>query len=134
LSVKCDGNTGYAMETPSTTYLKGLIFLAPALVFWLVVSTKCFPVVTTIWQNSHPTGASAGQSFLSFSTFLVQYGFAILGAVLALLVSFELFSGAWPRYRRRAVDVAVWLTNFAVIAGVAALLTFSLIEFPRLLK
>jgi hypothetical protein len=51
-----------------------------------------------------------------------------------ILLLLELFSRAWVSYRRGLVGAVVWLTNFTVIGGLVALLTLTLIEFPRFLK
>lgn len=115
------------------TYLKAVLFLLPALIFWVAVSTKCVPILVTIWQNSEPHGGST-QPFWNFSMFVVRYGFSILAAVIVMFLILELSSRAWAHYRQSVVCGVVWLLNLSVISGLAALFTLTLIEFPRLLK
>lgn len=121
------------LEPPWKTYLKGVVFLLPAVILWEAVSVKCVPILVNIWENSEPYKGSA-EVFWNFSMFFVRYGFSILAAMIVVFVLFELFSRAWTHYRRSVVGGVVWLLNFIVICGLAALFTLTLIVFPGLLK
>jgi len=122
-----------SVEPRWKTYLKGAVFLLPALIFWEVVCFKCVPILVTIVQNS---GSHLGRAegFWNFSMFIVRHGFSILAAIIVVFAIFELFSRAGKRYRRSAVGGVVWLLNSIVICGLASLFTVTLIVFPNLLK
>ena len=126
-------NTNTSLEPRQKTYLKAALFLLPALVFWEAVRAKCVPILANMWQHSEPHSDTA-ERFWNLSSFLVNYGFQVLALFLGIFLLLELFSRAWAPYRRGAVGAVVWLTNFTVIGGLAALLTLTLIEFPRFLK
>jgi len=75
------------MSSPSTknvdvelrwkTYLKGVVFLLPALILWEAVSLKCVPILVNIWRNSGHHRENA-ENFWNFSMFFVHYGFQFL--------------------------------------------------------
>ena len=115
------------------TYLKGAVFLLPALILWEAVSLKCVPILVNIWRNSGHYRENA-ESFWNFSIFFVHYGFSILAAIIVVFGLFELFSRSWTQNRQRVVGGVVWLLNFVVICGLASLFTLTLIVFPSLRK
>lgn len=128
------------MNTPSAdveprwrTYLKGVVFLLPALILWEAVNLKCVPILVNIWRNSgHYRGSAEG--WWNFCMFFVRHGFSILATIAVAFVVFELFGRAWTHYRRSVVGGVVWSLNFIVICGLAALFTLTLVVFPSLLK
>jgi ABC-type amino acid transport system permease subunit len=103
------------------TYIAGAIFSVPALFFWGVAVVLILPKVKTVLSASGHDASDVG--WLSGNPlFLVAYGRFILIPILTLLVSLELFSRQWPRYRRAGVGLLVWLLNVAVLYGLTLLL------------
>jgi hypothetical protein len=111
------------------TYSSALIFLLPAMLLWEVVRAKCVPILISIVQNLGTNKGSA-EPFWKFSMFLVDYGWSICLAVVVMCCLLELTSQGWARYRRNGVGGLVWVLNCAVISGLAALFTLTLIVFP----
>jgi hypothetical protein len=112
------------------TYVRGMALLTPALIVWGMIRAKCVPILVEMCKNS---GHSQG-GFWDFSMFLVQFGFLFFSAVVVCFILFELFIPAWRPYRRLGVTSFVWLVNFCIIIGLAALFTSSMILLPHLLK
>ena len=126
-------SSGAIVEPSWKTYLKAVGFLFPTLILWEAVCFKGVPILVNILQNS---GSRLGRAegFWSFSMFFVDNGFAIVAAIIATFVFFELFSRTWKPYRQVAVGVVVWVLNSIVICSLVSLFTVTLIVFPSLVK
>jgi hypothetical protein len=121
LAGECDGRL--------SNYLRALLFLLPPVAIWLLVQTKCVPILLAVAENQGLRSGSAAP-LLSFSLFVAQYGLLILTILVLGLSSLEFSVAAFADHRRLVVGSLVWLVNGIVLCGLAALFTAAMITLP----
>ncbi len=129
-------NTTIAIKTHEAkkkTYIRAAIFLFPALVIWVAISTKCVPIFEHLWFQTGPHSPNA-ELLGVIPMFLVKYGPVILGGMVLSLVVLEKLNQGWDRHRRAVIATLVWGVNCVVLFGLAAFFTLAMIAFPSLVK
>src|SRR5437667_3385967 len=115
------------------TYLKGGIFILPALLFWTFAHIFIFPKLQQIWRDAGfeaPTIQSIVRASNSFS----EHGPLICAAVILVLILLEWRNRTWPRYRRVSVGTVAFLLNSAVLFVLTTMLASALLAAPALMQ
>jgi hypothetical protein len=126
-----DTSSNSAIDPGWATYLKGTVFVTPAMFLWVIAVIFVMPRVAWIchqagWSLFGFDGAPA--AFRDFATigsamvFLTAHGVPVAGIVILTLILLEWRASGWPRYRRAAVGAAVFVINFAVIVSITLML------------
>jgi phosphoglycerol transferase MdoB-like AlkP superfamily enzyme len=102
------------------TYIKGVAFLAPAVLCWVFGLIVPYPKVIEMWQRAGPKGAGA-QRVMDTLLWLAHNSLTALEVVIIALILFELFFRRWARYRPAVVSVTVFLLNTAILVGLTAM-------------
>jgi heme/copper-type cytochrome/quinol oxidase subunit 3 len=126
-----------AREPGWATYVKGAVFLIPAVSLWAVSAVFLFPKVQQLCRDARlPDSGGEDLELISAimqrSYHLLEYGLWIAVAVVAALIVLEWRSKRWPRYRRAAVGTTVFLLNSAVLLLITVTLTIALLAAPAL--
>lgn len=115
------------LDSRWTTYLRSVVFLAPALCLWILASIFVTPQLNLIWMKSGGQVSDLNSlgnllhlnlSFMNLFKDNLLYFFAF--AIVAL-VFLENRSRRWPRYRRAVIGSGVFLLNFIVLLSFAIL-------------
>jgi hypothetical protein len=115
------------------TYGKAAVFLAPALLLWLFVITKCLPVYAAMIQHSGATLESAGGAWPMLNL-LARNGTTLLVVVLLGVYLLEKFSSTWRVRRDALVTFLIWIVNAGVLTTLGAVIVSAAIAFPHLLN
>ena len=126
------------LEPGWATYGRGVVFLGPALSLWAFSAVFLFPKVQQICRDAGLPDAGGENvkltaSIMRGSYHLLEYGVWIAVAFVGALVLLEWRSNRWPRYRRGAVGITVFLLNSAVLLLITVTLTMALLAAPALL-
>lgn len=122
------------LEPVWATYLKSAAFVLPAAFLWLFVAVFVFPKFNEVVSQSGIRAAMPGflRSGWDLALFLTHYLFDLC-VVLALAIALlEWRSDRWPRYRRAAFGVGVFLLNSAVLIAITAMVVLALVAAPAL--
>lgn len=117
-------------ESRWLTYLKAVLFTAPAVAAW---GFACVFLVPKAVEIAHMSGLETSKFGWSWPTtfFFVHWGRTLL---VTMLIALALMEFARPRWwhRRVALGVSVWLTNAIVFFGLITLLIVVLMAAPSL--
>ncbi len=111
------------------TYLKAGIFITPAVSLWLAAVIFALPKVREVC-------GAAGLELLKSTEAMIgltAHGGLACAAFLAPLIALEWRSSRWPRYRRAAAGVAVFLLNTAVLVGISTMIVSATVAADVLL-
>jgi hypothetical protein len=135
--------TNSNLEPRWATYARAGTFVFPAAFLWLFTVVFVLPKVNEICQSAgitvfNFTGAPAvfessaivGQAMI----FLTNHGFLISVALIMGIVLLERYFQSWPRYRRLALNVGVFLLNAAVLLSLTLMIVSVLVAAPHLMK
>jgi hypothetical protein len=123
--------TNSNIESRWATYARAGAFIFPAAFLWLFTCVFVLPKVNEICQAAGATvfanapavftaSAKVGQAMI----FLTHHGFFISIAAILGLVLLERYVQSWPRYRRLAVSLGVFLLNAAVLLSLVLMLVW----------
>lgn len=119
-------NTSYSntnFEPRWATYLKSAGFVLPAITLWTLMVVFVVPKLREVCM--HAGVALPGVYNLVFG--VMQHGLLIGIALAAALVFLEWRSDRWPRYRRTAFGVSVFLLNAAVLLLISFMVVYAVI-------
>jgi hypothetical protein len=113
------------IEPRWATYLKAVVFAGPALCLYILLFIFVLPKLKELCYQDH------GRAFPSFFTLALDLTdfvrlnlLKISAAILVILGCLEWRSAKWPRYRRAAIGMGIFILNSAVLItiGMAVLI------------
>jgi hypothetical protein len=131
------------MKTPNTniepgwaTYLKTTAFLLPALFLWTLTAVFVVPKLQQICLDAGLESSPAWnftRSNIGTTLFFREHGLLIAAIALLSLILLEWRSSFWPRYRRAAMGVGVFLLNSLVLVSIFLMIITAILAAPALL-
>jgi hypothetical protein len=128
------------LEARWATYVKAVAFIFPAAFLWLFTVVFVLPKVNQLCQAAGTrvfdfTNAPAifrgsgviGQAMI----FLTSHGLLIGGTVILAFVLLERYFRQWPRYRRQAIGLGVFLLNAVVLLSLALMIVSMVVAAPN---
>jgi hypothetical protein len=115
--------TNTNLEPRWATYLKSAGFILPAVTLWTAMVVFVVPKLREVCI--HAGVVLPGVYGLVF--FLMQHGALICAALAAGLIFLEWRSDRWPRYRRAAFGVGVFVFNAVVLALISSMVVYAVI-------
>ncbi len=116
-------NTSHTnLEPRWATYLKAATFLAPAVCIWTLAVVFVVPKLqqicvdadlqadTAVWNLTH--------SNITMMVLFREHGVGIIGLTILALAVLEWRAQGWPRYRRAAVGIGIFLLNSVVLVSI----------------
>ena len=125
-------------EPAWATYLKATTFLMPAIFLATVSAIFVVPKLQQICRDAGLPTATAGTFWnLIFSSIqmmltLSNYGVAIAGGTIVLLLVLEFRFAQWPRYRRAAVGCGAFVLNSLVLFALFMMFLAAIVAAPGL--
>ena len=122
------GNVPAAVCSATVSNVAG-IFITPAVSLWLAAVIFALPKVREVC-------GAAGLELLKSTEAMIgltAHGGLACAAFLAPLIALEWRSSRWPRYRRAAAGVAVFLLNTAVLVGISTMIVSATVAADVLL-
>ena len=125
-------------EPAWATYLKATTFLMPAIFLATVSAIFVVPKLQQICRDAGLPTATAGTFWnLIFSSIqmmltLSNYGVAIAGGIIVLLLVLEFRFAQWPRYRRAAVGCGAFVLNSLVLLAFFMMFLAAIVAAPGL--
>ena len=126
------------IEPRWATYFKATAFLAPAALLWIFSAIFLLPKLNQICQTAGTTAFDFSETapaiFKAFAmigqlmVFLTAHWILFSCMVILVFILLEWRSDRWPRYRRAAVGVGIFLFNFAVLLSITLMVTSALIH------
>jgi hypothetical protein len=126
------------IEPAWATYLKATTFLIPAIFLATVSAIFVVPKLQQICRDAGLPTATAGTFWnLIFSSIqmmltLSNYGIAIAGGTIVLLLLLEWRFAQWPRYRRAAVGCGAFVLNSLVLFAFFMMFLAAIVAAPGL--
>ncbi len=134
--------TNSNIEPRWATYAKAGTFLFPTVFLWLLTVVFVLPKAneicsvagTTVFNFAQPVPAilrvwaTTGQTLV----FLTSHGFLIGGAIVLAFILLERYFSQWPRYRRTAIGIVVFLLNAVVLLSLTLMIISILDAAPAL--
>src|SRR6185295_17706549 len=111
------------IEPRWATYVKGMVFLAPAAAISAFTMIFVFPKLQQLCQEA----GVAIPAVYQFASFLRQYNVLIGGALLLALYLLESRSTFWPKYCRVSVGIIVFLLNAAALVLIAMMVVLAVL-------
>jgi hypothetical protein len=111
------------LEPRWATYLKSAGFILPAVTLWLMMVVFVVPKLHEVCNHA---GVALPKVYFFVFT-LMQHGLLIGVALAAGLVFLEWRSDRWPRYRRAAFGVSVFVVNAAVLLLISFLVVYAVV-------
>jgi len=111
------------LEPRWATYLKSAGFMLPAMTVWMLMVVFVVPKLREICGNAGLTLPGV----YNFVFFLMQHWLLIGGAAVAGLIFLEWRSDRWPRYRRVAFGVSVFILNASVLTLIFSMVIYAVI-------
>jgi hypothetical protein len=111
------------------TYLKGGVFLGPAVILWTLSIIFVFPKLKQICLEA----GVAIPGFYRVPNFISEHNLLICAGVIAMLVLLERRWTNWAKYRRMSVGIAVFLVNATVMVLIFAMVVLALLAAPALM-
>ncbi len=96
---------------------------------WAIASVFLFPKLHQICLEA----GVAIPTVYRVTRALTDFNFLIGGGLLALLVLLERRSRNWPRYRRAAIGISVFLLNTTVLILITLMVILALLAAPAML-
>lgn len=115
------------------TYLLAVVTLLPTVLIWQFAGIVLVPKLKQLWRDTGLTGSRVQWLMDASDAFRDNFYFIVAG-ILAFFLLIEFRWLAWPRYRRAVVVGVVILFHTAVLVGITAIATASLLAAPLLLK
>jgi hypothetical protein len=113
-------NNNINLEPRWATYLRSVIFLAPAFALWMLASVYVLPQLNAMWLKAGPE--HAGPVFNQLRRFdnAIMHVFKddllfIAVALVLMLGLLEWRSRLWPRFRRASLGTGVFLLNLTIV-------------------
>ena len=137
-------NQYLSMNTSSTnieprwaTYLKGSVFVMPAVFLWIIAAIFVVPKLQQICLDAGLPTAAEGWNFMEScirtTLFFSQHGVLIVGGTILILILLEWRFTKWPRYRRATVGVGAFLINSSILFTIFVMFVTALLAAPELL-
>ena len=112
------------------TYLKAVVFLAPPLLTWAVLTVFVAPKIKQLCAD-----ANAGPfTLFTVMDFVQDYWLLLMCGAVGLLLLLEWRLPVWRSYRRAWLGTFVFLLNSVVILGMANLLIIAAIAGPQIIN
>ena len=129
----------YPIEPRWATYLKGAVFLVPALLLWTLTAVFVVPKLQQICASAglDQTGDrfwAMTEASIRTTIFFVDHGFAIFMASAAVLFLLEWRSPRWARYRRATIGVTAFALNTVVLISLFVMIVAALIAAPAMVR
>jgi len=121
------------IDTVWKTYLRAFVFLLPPFAAWQFAYTFLFPRLQTIWGHAGLNGSKA-EWLISFTETVMHSARLIIPGVIFGFLILEQYSAAWPRYRRKVIDLVILVFNACVLFELLALLTAALLAVPIIIN
>lgn len=119
-------NTSYSntnLEPRWATYLKSAGFVLPAITLWTLMVVFVVPKLREVCMHA---GVALPVVYNLVFT-LMQHGLLLCVALAGALIFLEWRSNRWPRYRRAAFGVGVFVLNAAVLLLISFLVVYAVI-------
>jgi hypothetical protein len=130
------------LEPRWATYAKAGTFVFPAAFLWLFTVVFVLPKVNEVCQAAGTTvfnftnapaifrsSAVVGQGMI----FLTSHWLLIGGSIILAFVLLERYFQQWPRYRRLAIGIGVFLLNGVVLLSLTLMIVSILIAGPQVM-
>jgi hypothetical protein len=130
-------NTSSNIEARWATYLKGGLFVMPAIVFWILSAVFVVPKLQQICADAgifNYEGWPLIESCIRTTLFFSQHGVLIGGGLIVMLALLEWRSRKWPRYRRATIGAGVFLLNGVILFSIFVMFVTALLAAPALLQ
>jgi len=126
-----DMNTTHQQTEPRwATYLKASAFLLPAVLLWTLSIIFIVPKLKQICLHA---GDVPLPSMLQGMISLSEHATWIVLALILSLAALEWRSTGWPRYRRAAVGVGMFVLNAIVLIAIFLMVVSALLAAPALM-
>lgn len=132
--------TNSNLEPRWATYAKAGTFVFPAAFLWLFTAIFVLPKAneicraagTTVFSFTHAPAIFRGSAMIGeVMILLTSHVFLISVALVLGVVLLERFFQPWPRYRRLALGVGIFLLNTAVLLSLVLMVVSILIAAPN---
>jgi len=123
-------NPNTNLEPRWATYLKSAGFLLPAVTLWTMMVVFVVPKLREICAGA----GLALPGIYGLVFFLMQHVLLIGIALVAGLVLLEWRSDRWPRYRRAAFGVSVFVLNAAVMLLISSMVVYAVIAAAQFVQ
>jgi hypothetical protein len=118
------------LEPRWATYLKSVGFVLPALTLMMVMVVFVLPKLREICAHA---GIVWPKTY-SFALALLHHGLLISSVSIAGLVFLECYSDRWPRYRRAAFGIGVFVVNAAVLVLISSMVIYGVFAAARFMQ
>jgi len=100
------------------TYLKAVVFVAPALCLWRLALVGCVPKLKDVCEQA---GAASLPRFsrinIGISELITDHWIYAASVVVLALFLLEWGASNWPRYRRAAIGLTAFVLNFSLLVS-----------------
>lgn len=122
--------TNARIEPGWATYLKGAVFVLPAISLWAISLIFVFPKLQQICSDAGVAIPGIYHTTRSVS----DHHFLISGGLIAMFVLLEWRAAKWPNYRRATVGVGVFVINTAVLLLITTMVILAVMAAPELAR
>jgi hypothetical protein len=112
-------------------YLKGVIFLLPALALWMLAVIFIVPKLEQICADA---GGQPLPAFLRTMLAVTEHGVLFVLGVAGVVAVLEWFSEGWVRYRKLVTGIAVFLLNSVILSSFFMMLVTFAVVAPALIR
>ena len=118
-------------QRPWRCYLAAAAALLPTAAVWMFTPVYLLPKLKKLWSDAGPQSADV-QWPMEWAQRVFEHGHLLAGAVVLLLVVFEMGPAVWHRHRRAALTAAVVLLNTILLLALTAFIIAALLAIPSL--
>jgi len=115
------------------TYFKAATFTLPAVCLWLFSLIMLLPKTRQICHAAGVVFPAIFDTTMGLLALLRQDHLILIGAIAIALLLLEWRSAAWPRYRRTAMGVGVFVVNTGALVSITMMFVMVVLAAPHLM-